>query len=130
MDKEELAAKLYQTMQTEYTDYLEQVEKMSPEDIIQQAYGIVTRADILMLFEDERLTDTLTKGQLETACHLSSPLEWLYQSWLKVETNYMEELGDCLSETLKDYEKSFLDKSLHGPCKQKSKDNVSQEPVR
>ena len=121
MTKDMLAEKLYETMQSEYDAYLAYVQKMAPDKIIQQAYGIVIRADILMLFEDDGLTNALTKEQLAAACQMKAPLEGFYQEWLKVETNYMETLEDAVRYRLESYAKSLLADPLPLSCKKTEK---------
>lgn len=121
MTKDALAEKLYETMQSEYDSYLAFVLQMEPEEIIRQSYSIVTKADILILFEDDDWTDSLSKEQLAAACQMKAPLDGLYQAWLKVETNYMETLEDAVRYRLESYAESLLADPLPTPCRKTEK---------
>lgn len=133
MTKDVLAEKLYQTMQTEYDNYLAHILQMEPEGIIREAYGIITRADILILFEDDVWTNTLSKEQLVVACQLKNPLESLYLEWLDRDTNHMETLGESVRYSLESYARSLLAGHLPTSCKKTEKarnHHVKQEMQR
>lgn len=129
MTKDVLAEKLYQTMQTEYDNYLAHILQMEPEGIIREAYGIITRADILILFEDDVWTNTLSKEQLAVACQLKNPLELLYLEWLDGDTNHMEVLGENVRYSLESYARSLLAEPLPTSCKktEKAKTHPAQQ---
>lgn len=95
---EQLQNRLYERMKAENETYLAEMKTKSVDEIIQSAYRIAWRENMLYLFEEET---PLTVRQLEVLLELEHPLSELYDRWWKQDTNEMEELRDYTENTAK-----------------------------
>ncbi len=88
----DLKQKLYEKLEQEYYDFIEELKIMPPEQIIAHSYEKVFKEDILMCFEESDLDYEKTKA----LCELEKPLDLLYDEWLSTDDSYMEMLRDCI----------------------------------
>ncbi|MBS7359655.1 MAG: DUF3848 domain-containing protein [Oscillospiraceae bacterium] len=88
---------LYEKMNNEQNDFVENLKHLPPEKIIQSAYEKVMRDDILMLFEDDFLDDK----QIKALLRLERPLSACYDEWLKNDCSYMDMLRDTVDDFFK-----------------------------
>lgn len=95
MTHDELETKVYDKMSAEYDELIDGLKQMMSQDIIDNAYQIVMKQDILFSMENHFLNQT----QLQMLLELENPLDDLYQNWLLGDCPYM----DALEESTQDY---------------------------
>lgn len=86
--------KLYQKMKNELNEFKTELKAKPPEVIIQSAYEIVMKEEILTVFENKesfKLEDY--KALLKT----KNPLEYLYQEWLDFDASAMDTIRDSIN---------------------------------
>ena len=96
MDKQLLIAsnKLYEKMKNELNELKTELKSKPPDEIIQSAYELVTKEDILSVFEIEEDFDLQEyKALLKT----KKPLEYLYQEWLDYDGSVMDAIRDSVN---------------------------------
>ena len=93
---EERAQMLYDKALTELNTYLENMKTKPPQEIINSAYQIVNKQDLLMILESAEFTP----AELNVLNELEHPLQVLYEEWLPVEDRHMEELRDSVQSYL------------------------------
>lgn len=95
---EELNTRLYEKMYSEQQAFVEGLKKSSPENIINQAYELVIREDLLISLEYNDLSAEQCKALLKE----KKPLEKLFHSWENHESNHMNEVRDCIESFAND----------------------------
>lgn len=93
---EERAQMLYDKALAELNTYLENMKTKPPQEIINSAYQIVNKQDLLMILESAEFTP----AELNVLNELEHPLQVLYEEWLPVEDRHMEELRDSVQSYL------------------------------
>lgn len=78
--------KLYDKMSTELENFISELKNQSPDLIIESAYELVIKEDILSIFEYTDYTQNEAKALFE----LPYPLDAIYQAWLKNDLTYMD----------------------------------------
>ncbi len=94
MDSElrnQLETALYDRMKAENGEYLRHLKTLSPDEIIENAYQIAYRENILYIFEDE--TD-LPEKRLRILLAQEKPLAMLYDDWCNRDVNEMSLLQE------------------------------------
>lgn len=110
MTRDELETKVYDKMSAEYDELIDGLKQMMSQDIIDNAYQIVMKQDILFSMENHFLNQT----QLQMLMELENPLDDLYQNWLLGDCPYM----DALEESTQDYLNNRLKTQAEGKyCK-------------
>ena len=104
---EDINTALYMKMTKEQTDFIQMLKQSTPEIIIEKAYEIVMREDILLTIEEKNLTISQVKQLLR----LEKPLESIYQEWLSNDCSYMEMLQDTINDFADKLEKQEKKKS-------------------
>lgn len=98
---------LYQKMKAEYDSFIDELKRMTPEQIIEHAYEKVIKEDILCECEFD-----LFEPQEAKALYLEKhPLDRIYNDWLHNDYSYMEQIRDTISDAAKDAVKEMKDKS-------------------
>ena len=95
---EELNTKIYERMYDEQQAFIEELKKSSPENIINQAYELVIREDLLISLEYNNLSAEQCKAFLKE----KKPLGKLFHSWENHEGNHMTEIRDCIENFAND----------------------------
>ena len=93
--KEQLETRLYEKMARENEEYLAEIKTKPAEEIIDSAYQIAWRENVLLSFED---STELNPRQLQTLLELPSPLAELYDEWLSEDSNELGALRDSISK--------------------------------
>lgn len=93
---EERAQMLYDKALTKLNTYLKNMKTKPPQEIINSAYQIVNKQDLLMILESAEFTP----AELNVLNELEHPLQVLYEEWLPVEDRHMEELRDSVQSYL------------------------------
>lgn len=109
---------MYKKASKEQEAYYDELKKMTPEQIIEKAYEIVMREDILIVFEDESLSDK----QFEALAKLDYPLSACYDEWQKTDVTYMDRIRDAIDDIANDLIKKNE--------AEKQKNKKRQEPER
>lgn len=99
--KKELNQILLEKMTQEYALFINRLITLSPEEIINASYEKVFKEDILSIVSSE----VLELGYVKALLRENFPLEGCYQSWLKEEVTYMEDLRSCMEKHAKSLEK-------------------------
>ena len=94
--KAQLEEQLYERMSHENEAYLEELKTRPAEEIIESAYQIACRENILYLFEEET---HLNVRQLQVLTEMSSPLRELYEDWCGRDSNEMELLRGSIEDS-------------------------------
>lgn len=108
----DLQTRLYEKAKTEQDMYISNLLQKSPQEVLDHAYEKVMRDDILMIFENDDLSDKHVKQILK----LKNPLAECYDKWLKADCSHM----DMLKSTIEDFgerlaAENMLKKKKSGP---------------
>lgn len=95
-DTEKLSQQLYDKALNEMNVFLADLKTKPPEEIIENAYKITVRQDLMMILESE----DFSPYEIEVLANLDHPLQVLYEEWLPVEDRHMEELRDSVQSYL------------------------------
>lgn len=85
---EQLVDKIY----NEQEQYLAEIEKLPPKEIIFKAYQICYREEIVNILENTEFTDEFEKELLK----LQNPIATLYDAWLSTDCGVYEMLEDVI----------------------------------
>ena len=101
---------LYYKMQSEYNAFIENVKTKSPKEIVEAAYEITYKQDILFLFEEENCT-VISEEQAKLLLAERNPLDVLYEGWMDTDVSVMDDLRDCVKTTCERIADDFLQKN-------------------
>jgi hypothetical protein len=96
LSEDKLQNLLYTRLETEYTEFIEDLKKLPPEKIVEESYKKVIRDDILMSFESDDIY--LDKEQLIALLRCKRPLYECYEAWTDTDYSYMDMLRDAISD--------------------------------
>ena len=92
MTLEQLNYELYKKLEKELREYIEYFKKSTPELVIENAYELVIREDMLMSLE----MNDLNKEQCRALLREKKPLEKLFLAWENHEGDHMNEILNCI----------------------------------
>lgn len=92
MTHEQLNTALYEKLYAEQKEFIESLKYSTPENVIQHAYELVIREDILLSLEENDLDARQCKALLRER----KPLDKLFLAWEKHEGDHMNEIRDCI----------------------------------
>lgn len=92
MTSEQLNTALYKKMFAEQQKYVDELKNSTPEIVIQNAYELVIREDILLHLEE----NDLEPNQCRALLREKEPLNTLFLAWEKHEGDHMNEIRDCI----------------------------------
>ncbi len=98
MTLEQLNTALYEKMFAEQQEFIDSLKNSTPENVIQYAYEIVIREDILLSLEENDLDAKQCKALLRE----KKPLDKLFLAWEKHEGDHMSEIRDCIENKAND----------------------------
>lgn len=98
LTREKLNIELYEKIYAEQQEFISSLKTMTPESIIQHAYELVIREDILLSLEDNDLDTRQCKALLNK----KKPLDTLFLAWEKHEGDHMNEIRDCIENKAND----------------------------
>ena len=101
----------------EQDSYIEQMKAKPPDKIIQKAYEITMRDDILVSLEYANLSDKQLSALLKT----DYPVSACFNEWQDRDCSYMEDLSDTVSQ--------YAEK-LVKEAEEQNKNKKRQEPER
>ena len=88
---------LYEKVQAEYDAFIEELKRMTPEQVIDRAYEKVTKENMLTIIREENLTPAEAKALNRE----KYPLDRMYQEWLHTDVSEMQMLKDSIDDTAK-----------------------------
>lgn len=101
MTHEQLNKTLYEKMYAEQQRFIEKLKNSTPEIVIQNAYELVIREDILLYLEGNDLESHQCKALLEE----KEPLSKLFLAWENYEGDHMNEIRDCIENKANEHHK-------------------------
>ena len=99
-------ALLYEKVQAEYDAFIEELKRMTPEQVIDRAYEKVTKENMVTIIREENLTPAEAKALNRE----KYPLDRMYQEWLDTDVSEMQMLKDSIDDTAKKAVKEMKDK--------------------
>ena len=106
-DTEELSQQLYDKALNEMSAFLDDLKTKPPEEIIENAYKITVRQDLMVILESE----DFSPYEIEVLANLDHPLQVLYEQWVSTEDNHMEDLRNSMQsyfDTVQQYQANKL----------------------
>ena len=97
---------LYEKVQAEYDAFIEELKRMTPEQVIDRAYEKVTKENMVTIIREENLTPAEAKALSRE----KYPLDRMYQEWLDTDVSEMQMLKDSIDDTAKKAVKEMKDK--------------------
>jgi len=97
--------KLYDKMSTELENFISELKNQSPDLIIESAYELVMKEDVLSIFEYTDYSQNEAKALFE----LPYPLDAIYQAWLKNDLTYMDLLKITIDNRIESALKEIQD---------------------
>lgn len=89
-----LHEKLVNKIHEEHEQFLAEVEKLPPKEIIFKAYEICYREEFICMLENTAYSDET----MERLLALPNPIGVLYDEWLDTDCSVCEMLGDIIRE--------------------------------
>lgn len=87
-----LHEKLINKIHDEHKEYLAEIEKLPPKEIIYKAYEICYREELIGMFENTEYSEELMSALYE----LPNPIGILYDEWLHTDCSVCEMLEDVI----------------------------------
>ncbi len=103
MEEMKIRENLYNKMQQEYNDFIDNLKQQPPEKIIEGAYQKVIKEEILGDFYPEYKHYDIDK--IKALGKTKEPLEELYQGWMNCDAGIHQVLEDSIYDTLDEIEK-------------------------
>lgn len=92
-----LEDRAYEKIKREFDEFIADLKTKSPTEIIEAAYEITYKQNILFLFEEEgAFSDKQSKAVLKT----KNALDHIYQEWVEYTETGLDSLKDSVKETL------------------------------
>jgi hypothetical protein len=91
---DEINTALYKKMSEEQENFIRELKQSTPEIIIESAYEIVIREDILLSVEENEIPVSKAKQLLK----LEKPLDSIYQECLRNDYSHMDMIEDTIND--------------------------------
>jgi len=98
MNEMELRTTLYEKLDKEYNNFIEEIMKGTPEEIINHSYEKVMKEELVAMFYPENLSFDISDIKALNKC--KEPLEELYQGWMSSDSGIHEPLQDSVDDTI------------------------------
>jgi hypothetical protein len=95
-EHEYLAEKVFDMVKAEYESYIDEVKKMPPEKIVDEAYKISILYDIYISLDPD--TSSVSAERLRALHSIDKPLWCLYHTWMKRDITYMDDITDVIKD--------------------------------
>ena len=109
-----LNQKVWEKMQAELDRFIKELKTKSPDEIIESAYELTYKEDILQSFDFELGGNCpLSNEQAKALLSLKHPLDYLYQEWLDYDSSVLDTLRQSNALAIKkqaEYLKTRADK--------------------
>ena len=100
--------KLYEKMQNEYNDFIEEMKNNEPQFIVNNAYQIVIKEELVAMFYPE--SEQYDIDEIKALNKTKNPLEELYQGWMDSDAGIHSVLEDNVSDTIEEIQKEQREK--------------------
>lgn len=107
--RERYLKKLQEKLENEYGKYMEKMNLLPSKEIINNAYAITVKQELIDMFNDK---DSFSLGEIKALLSLESPLEYLYNEWLQVDGGLYEKIYDDIEYNLVDLALEYRDDLL------------------
>ena len=97
-----LHEKLYEKADQEFEKRKEEILQLEPRKIVDAAYELIVKEDILSILEEMDVSD-LGEETVSILLDLDNVLQYFYRGWLDVEDSHMEELKNSIIYDAKEY---------------------------
>ncbi|TYQ17841.1 UNVERIFIED_CONTAM: uncharacterized protein DUF3848 [Acetivibrio alkalicellulosi] len=87
---------LIKKVQKEYEIFIISLRKLDKDNIIERAYEIVTKADIITALS----TGEYTEMDIQTIIQLDNPLNEIYTSWLEKDISIVGDIHETILELI------------------------------
>ena len=94
MTNDELNTLLYHKLLKEQELFKEKLRNSSAREVMENAYELVIREDILLHLEENDLSGAQSRALLKS----EHPLSDLFNAWENRESKHMEEIGETVEE--------------------------------
>ena len=92
--KKSLEDRAYEKVQREFDEYIADIKTKSPNEIVNAAYEITYKEEILSMFEiDGAFNDKQSLAILKT----KNALDYLYNEWLEYDGSVLDTLRDSVN---------------------------------
>ncbi len=108
MNEMEIRKNLYNKLEKEFKDFIEEMKTNEPEVIVNSAYPIVMKEELLSMFYPE--SERFDIEEIKALNKIDSPLEELYQGWMDTDEGIHSVLEDSVSNTLEEVLKEQKEK--------------------
>lgn len=102
IDKGKLKGKLIDKLELEYNDYVNELKKSSNIIIIENAYQLVTKKEIIYCIKENK---DLSVYEMNLLLHNNNVLDTIYDNWNRLDCNYSELLQFSVDNTISEYKK-------------------------
>ena len=104
--EEKIKQMVIEKIRSEYYSFIGELRKDRPEIIIERAYEVVCKGEMIYLFENKLLDISECKALLKKDCILDQ----CYSDWLKSDGNLNEILGYSVDNSIEKIVKNFKEK--------------------
>ncbi len=108
MNEMDIRKKLYEKMQNEYNDFIEEMKNNEPQFIVNNAYQIVIKEELVAMFYPE--SEQYDIDEIKALNKTKNPLEELYQGWMDSDAGIHSVLEDNVSDTIEEIQKEQREK--------------------
>lgn len=108
MNEMDIRKKLYEKMQNEYNDFIEEMKNNEPQFIVNNAYQIVIKEELVAMFYPE--SEQYVIDEIKALNKTKNPLEELYQGWMDSDAGIHSVLEDNVSDTIEEIQKEQREK--------------------
>ena len=108
MNEMDIRKKLYEKMQNEYNDFIEEMKNNEPQFIVNNAYQIVIKEELVAMFYPE--SEQYDIDEIKALNKTKNPLEELYQGWMDSDAGIHSVLEDNVSDTIEGIQKEQREK--------------------
>ena len=120
-------SKLYEKMQGEYDSFIADLKKKSPDEIIDSAYQIVTKKDILDFLAGQ--SPSLSEKQYAALLSSTNALDEIYETWCtNSEFHGLYDIGLAMEETADDMQYS-IDRRNEEQAKKQEQTERKDDPA-
>lgn len=108
MNEMDIRKKLYEKMQKEYNDFIEETKNNEPQFIVNNAYQIVIKEELVAMFYPE--SEQYDIDEIKALNKTKNPLEELYQGWMDSDAGIHSVLEDNVSDAIEEIQKQQREK--------------------
>ena len=108
MNEMDIRKKLYEKMHNEYNDFIEEMKNNEPQFIVNNAYQIVIKEELVAMFYPE--SEQYDIDEIKALNKTKNPLEELYQGWMDSDAGIYSVLEDNVSDTIEEIQKEQREK--------------------